>query len=74
MHPHMPRCGFYFYFAGEERVLHHVVLDRLSRRTDFKAKLKNTVRWGDMKFIVMGGIFRAEEDFKGIAFQKREVV
>jgi len=70
----MPRCGFYFYFAGEEEGLHHVVLKRLSRRAYFESKLKNTIRWGDMKFKVMGGIFRAEEDFKGIAFQKCHVV
>ena len=70
----MPRCGFYSHFAGEEGFLHNMALKRLSRGTYFKAKLKNTVRWGDMKFKVMGGIFRTEEDFKGIAFQKREVV
>jgi len=70
----MPRCGCYSHFAGEERVLHHVTLKRLSRRTYSKAKLKNTVRWGDVKFKVVARSFGSEEDFKGIAFQKREVV
>ena len=49
-------------------------LQRFAIGTYFESKLKNTVRWGDMKFKVMGGIFRAKEDLKGIALQKCEVV